>query len=47
MAHEGVWAIGSKSEDKSYVGGMDEGESNGRLANETIGSACGGEGVGG
>jgi hypothetical protein len=29
------------------VGGMDEGESNGRLANETIGSACGGEGVGG
>lgn len=48
MAHEEVWAMGSKSEDKSYVAGMGElEETNGRLAIETTGAAmvaCGGEG---
>lgn len=51
MAHEEVWAIGSKSEDKSYVAGlMDEEDANGRLASETIEGAmvaCGGEVFGG
>ncbi|KAJ1413646.1 hypothetical protein SESBI_19469 [Sesbania bispinosa] len=51
MAHEEVWAMGSKSEDKSYVAGTAKEETGGRLAiEETTGGAkvaCGGEGDGG
>jgi len=46
MTHDEVWGT-SYSEDKSYVSGMAEEGANGRVASETIGNACGGEGVGG
>lgn len=50
-AHEGVWPIGSKSEERSYVVGTVEAEDGVRSGIEITGGAivvaCGDEGSGG